>query len=270
MSSQNNSPLIFNSNVVKAFQKFISIKQFCQSILCEYTQKGKLRVIKSYFKKFKFLLGLIFCVIYAFYLIIQLVTQITAKHKAPQYFVGLLWTFLWATYYTWSVGNYFNIICKQEDSVTFIEGMILLDLHLSGNKYHFKYPEKMTKLLFLGPSKTKPVKREKLKEMRLELFIIVEDIMIFSFAACSTIMAVTLSKRPQFISSLNSGEHSITFLFLLAIFTMYLVAVTSGALFFITNYITLYTIFSMHWVNILRKATRNLNLNLVRITNFKS
>jgi bacteriorhodopsin len=128
--------MIFTPKVTETFKRFIGNKQKAQSILCEYKNEA-LTVCKSPLKILKFYIGVVLTIIYATYLLAQLVFQLKSKHKheSNQYFVDLLWTFLWGLYWVWSLGNISNIICKQSDSVNLIEGMMRLDKEFDSKYY---------------------------------------------------------------------------------------------------------------------------------------
>jgi hypothetical protein len=90
--------------------------------------------------------------------------------------------------------------------------------------------------------------------VRIQIHITVEDLMCLSSALCTVIMALALSHRPPFISFLwDHNKHSILFLLFLGIFEFYMIFFTCGGILYLTNYLTLYMIFTNHWMNWLTK-----------------
>ncbi len=97
--------------------------------------------------------------------------------------------------------------------------------------------------------------QEKLKEISiLEMLLFIHDYMQITFPLCQTVMAVVLSHKPQFISSIwNDGKnHSMPFLTGFAVFQFYVVVSSCGGEMFLTNYITNYMVFICHWMNQLK------------------
>jgi hypothetical protein len=184
--------MLFTKRVLHAYQRYIDNKQISQPVLCEF-KKGELQVTKSWLKIIKFYLGLSQGILYSLYLTVQLAVQLKSKGDGGnQYFLNLLWTFLWGIYFWWTVGIHTNLILTQEESCVFIKGMIRLDKELN-------------KFIPLPSKKSKTVLKKSLVEdisLRMEIFIVLEDIMYYSFAVCACIMAMALSKKPQFISFL--------------------------------------------------------------------
>lgn len=105
----------------------------------------------------------------------------------------------------------------------------------------------------VGVSKVTPTTFDKIQSPNiLRLLIVIEDVMLLSYAIIGTTMAVALSHKPQFISSQWSGDHSYGFLLAFGIFQCYIISSSCGGILFFTNYCTIYMIFAVHWITYLK------------------
>jgi hypothetical protein len=94
----------------------------------------------------------------------------------------------------------------------------------------------------------------------VEGLIMMFDLMIYSFATCGSIMAMALSHKPAFISSLfvkdaTSWMEYVAF----GLFQFILIMSSCGAIMFVALYLTIYMVTSCHWM---RKVTVGIGIGV--------
>jgi hypothetical protein len=123
--------IVFTPRTLSALKRFVSLKQKTNSNLCEWHEE-KLLVVTSPLKKCKFYFSVFLSFVYALYIAFQLIIQLGWHRGESKNFVDIFWTFLFGVYHWWMTGNNLNTILKQNDSITFIRGMIELDSFFGG------------------------------------------------------------------------------------------------------------------------------------------
>ncbi|OXA57443.1 hypothetical protein Fcan01_06902 [Folsomia candida] len=187
--------------------------------------------------------------IYAVYLAFQMVAQLIWNTGESKNFVNIFWTFLWGLYYWWATGNNLNIFVRQDDADTFIGGMVQLDSHFETTITEKSKP--------VPVADTTSILQRLMRMVNvLELLMLIQDFMVVAYAVCATVMAVSLSNKPQFISFVwNSGTiHSVQFLIIFALFEFYAITSSCSGIIFFTNYFINYMMCTLHWMNSMRKV----------------
>jgi hypothetical protein len=94
----------------------------------------------------------------------------------------------------------------------------------------------------------------------VEGLIMMFDLMIYSFATCGSIMAMALSHKPAFISSIFVKEETSWMEYVaFGLFQFILIMSSCGGILFVALYLTIYMITSCHWM---RKVTVGIGIGV--------